>query len=84
MCHILARREGLLLGASTGAIVAGGLHLAHELGEGARILMINPDRGDRYLETVYDADWLDHHGFTLKQEKHLEDAIASLSPVYFK
>ncbi|MBE9206222.1 cysteine synthase family protein [Nostoc sp. LEGE 06077] len=84
VCHILARREGLLLGASTGAIVAGGLHLAHELGEGARILMINPDRGDRYLETVYDADWLDHHGFTLKQGKLIEDAISSLTPVYFK
>ncbi|OCQ90213.1 cysteine synthase [Nostoc sp. MBR 210] len=84
VCHILARREGLLLGASTGAIVAGGLHLARELGAGARILMINPDRGDRYLETVYDADWLEHHGFTLKQGSHLDDAIASLSPVYFE
>lgn len=84
MCHVLARREGLLLGASTGAIVAGGLHLAHELGAGVRILMINPDRGDRYLETVYDADWLDRHGFILKQGKYLDDAIASLSPVYFE
>ncbi|MBE9004541.1 cysteine synthase family protein [Fortiea sp. LEGE XX443] len=84
VCHALARREGLLLGASTGAIVAGGLHLARELGAGARILMINPDRGDRYLETVYDSDWLDRHGFTLKQDSHLEDAIASLSPVYFE
>jgi cysteine synthase len=84
VCHVLARREGLLLGASTGAIVAGGLHLARELGEGARILMINPDRGDRYLETVYDADWLERHGFTLKQGENLDDAIASLTPVYFE
>ncbi|HLP89316.1 MAG TPA: cysteine synthase family protein [Nostocaceae cyanobacterium] len=83
VCHVLARREGLLLGASTGAIVAGGLHLAGELGAGARILMINPDRGDRYLETVYDTDWLDSHGFSLKQGESLDDAIASLTPVYF-
>lgn len=83
VCHALASREGLLLGASTGAIVAGGLHLARSLGAGARILMINPDRGDRYLETVYDSDWLDHHGFTLKQGEHLDDAIASLTPLYF-
>ncbi|MBE9107583.1 pyridoxal-phosphate dependent enzyme [Nostoc sp. B(2019)] len=83
VCHALARREGLLLGASTGAIVAGGLHLARSLGAGARILMINPDRGDRYLETVYDFDWLDRYGFTLKQGEHLDDAIASLTPVYF-
>jgi cysteine synthase A len=84
VCHVLARHEGLLLGASTGAIVAGGLHLARELGRGARILMINPDRGDRYLETIYDSDWLDRYGFTLKQGEHLDDAIASLSPVYFE
>ncbi|AFZ61093.1 cysteine synthase family protein [Anabaena cylindrica FACHB-243] len=83
VCHALASREGLLLGASTGAIVAGGLHLARSLGAGARILMINPDRGDRYLETVYDSDWLDHHGFTLKQGEHLDDAIASLTPLSF-
>jgi cysteine synthase A len=83
VCHQLARREGLLLGASTGAIVAAGLHLASEMGAGARILMINPDRGDRYLETVYDAHWLSRHGFTLQEGEHLDDAIASLSPVYF-
>ena len=84
VCHTLARREGLLLGASTGAIVAGGLHLARELGAGARILMINPDRGDRYLETIYDADWLERHGFILKQGENLNNAIASLNPVYFQ
>ncbi|WP_337884474.1 hypothetical protein [Fischerella thermalis] len=83
MCHVLARREGLLLGASTGAIVAGGLHLVRELGAGARILMINPDRGDRYLETVYDFNWLSRYGFTLKEGEHLDHAIASLTPLYF-
>ncbi|MBW4596601.1 MAG: cysteine synthase family protein [Brasilonema angustatum HA4187-MV1] len=83
VCHALARREGLLLGASTGAIVAGGLHLARELGPSARILMINPDRGDRYLETVYDSNWLSHHGFALIEGGHLDHAIASLSPLYF-
>ncbi|BAZ30356.1 cysteine synthase [Cylindrospermum sp. NIES-4074] len=83
VCHTLARREGLLLGASTGAIVAGGLHLARELGPNARILMINPDRGDRYLETVYDANWLAHNGFALIEGEHLDHAIASLIPVYF-
>jgi 2,3-diaminopropionate biosynthesis protein SbnA len=83
VCHLLARREGLLLGASTGAIVAAGLHLARELGAGARILMLNPDRGDRYLETVYDANWLSQHHFHLMEGEVLEGAIASLNPVYF-
>ncbi len=83
VCHALACREGLLLGASTGAIVAGGLHLARSLRPDARILMINPDRGDRYLETVYDDNWLSHHGFTLVEGEHLDDAIASLTAVYF-
>lgn len=83
VCHALGRTEGLLLGASTGAIVAGGLHLAASLGPNRRILMVNPDRGDRYLETVYDAGWLAKNGFPIHQGDALERAILSLEPRHF-
>lgn len=78
VCHGLARREGLLLGSSTGAIVAAGLHLAARLPEGSRIAMINPDRGDRYLETVYQQSWLDENGFVLIPPEHLDVACEQL------
>lgn len=83
VCHALAQREGLLLGASTGAIVAAGLHLATQMAPGSRVLMINPDRGDRYLETVYDADWITRNGFEIYDFESLPSHIARLSPIRF-
>jgi cysteine synthase A len=80
-CHALAQREGLLLGSSSGAIVAAGLHFAGQLPFGSRIAMINPDRGDRYLETIYNSEWLDQQGFELVPADQLEGAIASLRPL---
>lgn len=80
VCHALARREGLLLGASTGAIVAAGL--AHALkNPGKKLLMINPDRGERYLETIYDPAWLAAHGFELIPGEALEQRFRELEPI---
>ncbi len=79
-CRALARREGLLLGSSTGAIVAAGLHFAASLPDGAQILMLNPDRGDRYLETVYNDDWIAEKGFSLVPAEALDEAISQLIP----
>lgn len=81
VCRALARQEGLLLGGSTGAIVAAGLAFASSMPAGARILMINPDRGDRYLETIFDDQWIERQGMTLLQGDELKAAIAKLEPV---
>lgn len=78
ICHGLAKKEGLLLGSSSGAIVAAGLHFARSLPDGSRIAMINPDRGDRYLKTIYDLEWLTENGFTLIPAEHLDVAIEQL------
>lgn len=81
-CHGIARKEGLFMGASTGAIVAAGIHLAHQMPKGSKICMMGPDRGDRYLETLYDQNWLEHHRFSLTELENLEaDILASLTPV---
>ncbi len=47
----LARQEGLFVGMSSGAAVAGALHIAKYLDAGT-IVVILPDRGDRYLSTT--------------------------------
>lgn len=61
--RLLARREGILAGASTGAIVAAlGRDLAR-LPEDARVVVMVHDTGMPYLPTVYDDDWVvDHFG----------------------
>jgi cysteine synthase len=80
VCHALARQEGLLLGASTGAIVAAAIADARSQPPG-RMLLLNPDRGDRYLETVYDANWLAEQNLTLWSGDALRQEIYDLQAV---
>jgi len=51
MARQLARREGLLVGISSGAAVAGALKIAASLGEGKTVVTLLPDTGERYLST---------------------------------
>ena len=46
--------------------------------------MINPDRGDRYLETVYNHEWLKSQGLGILEEAELERAVESISPVFVR
>lgn len=81
VCRALARREGLLLGASTGAIVAAGLSCAQHLRGRHKVVIVNPDRGDRYLETVYSQEWLAAQGMEILEGDTLAAAIRELEPV---
>ncbi len=49
--RLMAVREGLFTGMSSGAAVAGALEVAKEMKKG-NIVVILPDRGDRYLSTT--------------------------------
>jgi cysteine synthase B len=50
MTRMLALKEGLFVGMSSGAAMAGVLKVAGKIGKGT-IVVILPDRGDRYLST---------------------------------
>ena len=49
MARRAAREEGLLIGISSGAALAGVAQKLPELGDGARVLCFNYDTGERYL-----------------------------------
>jgi cysteine synthase A len=51
MSRSLALREGILAGISSGAAAWAALKLAGELGKEKKVVVIFPDRGDRYLST---------------------------------
>jgi cysteine synthase A len=51
MARIMAKKEGILCGISSGAAMWAALRVAGKLGSGKRVVVILPDRGERYLST---------------------------------
>jgi len=47
--RVLSLKEGILAGVSSGAAMWGALQVARRLGKGKRVVVILPDRGERYL-----------------------------------
>jgi cysteine synthase A len=52
----LAQKEGIFVGITSGATLAGGLQVAAKAPKGANILCMLPDTGERYLSTPLFAD----------------------------
>lgn len=61
----LARMEGILVGGSAGAVVFTALQIARQQKMRTNIVAILPDRGDRYLLTLYSEEWMRDHKLTL-------------------
>ncbi|WP_329377074.1 2,3-diaminopropionate biosynthesis protein SbnA [Streptomyces sp. NBC_01716] len=58
MCRRIAAQRGILLGGSSGTVLAAVQSMAKELPLGSIIVAISPDLGDRYLETIYNDTWV--------------------------
>jgi len=71
-CRELARREGIFAGGSSGAAYVAASWIAEQLGDDRDAVVILPDRGDRYFESIYSDSWLEEHG--------LADRPAGASP----
>jgi cysteine synthase A len=57
-CRALLTAEGIFAGGSTGAVVAAIARTLPMLPRPCRVVAIFADRGDRYLDLVYDDEWL--------------------------
>lgn len=57
-CRAVARDYGLLVGGSTGTVLAAVSAMRDQVRPGSRVLAVSPDLGDRYLDTVYDDEWV--------------------------
>ncbi|MEV4318222.1 2,3-diaminopropionate biosynthesis protein SbnA [Actinocrispum sp. NPDC049592] len=75
-CRRLAR-HGFMFGGSTGTVVGGavGWLSANRLGEDTTAVAVAPDFGDRYLDTVYNDEWVSgHYGAGLLENRGGSDA----------
>jgi cystathionine beta-synthase len=58
----IARREGLLVGGSSGTAAAAALRYAQRLGPNDLVVALMPDTGRNYLSKFYDETWLREQG----------------------
>jgi N-(2-amino-2-carboxyethyl)-L-glutamate synthase len=57
-CRRLVRHEAILAGGSSGAVMMALDKIKGEIPPGATCVVILPDRGERYLDTIYSDEWV--------------------------
>jgi len=57
-CRQLALSEAILAGGSSGGVVTAVKQLSSEIPEGSTVVALLPDRGERYLDTIYSDEWV--------------------------
>jgi 2,3-diaminopropionate biosynthesis protein SbnA len=60
-CRLLVQREAILAGGSSGAVVMALRRLSSRIPVGSTCVLILPDRGERYLDTIYCDNWVHEH-----------------------
>jgi cystathionine beta-synthase len=59
----LVREEGLYCGGSAGAVVAGAIRYAEQVGKPIHGVVIIPDGAGKYLSKIFNDDWMREHGY---------------------
>lgn len=60
-CRRLVREEAILVGGSSGAVIIAIERMRDIIAAGATCVAIFPDRGERYLDTIYSDEWVEQH-----------------------
>lgn len=63
-----ARNEGILMGPSSGACALVALKIAQELTPEHHIVCMISDGGERYIQTLFNDEWMEQQGFTTKAD----------------
>jgi cysteine synthase A len=58
-CRRLVREEGILAGGSSGGVLMALHRVEKEIPDDSNCVLIFPDRGERYLETIYSDAWVE-------------------------
>jgi len=69
MARRLAREEGLFIGWSCGSAVHGALEFAQtNMNQDDLMVILLPDHGTRYLNKIYNDNWMKDHGYLEERE----------------
>lgn len=80
ICRQLAAK-GLLIGGSTGTVLAAITMLNEKIPRNSCVVAISPDFGDRYLDTIYDDAWVEARFPGLLQRCH---AAIESAPMFWE
>jgi cystathionine beta-synthase len=69
MTRDLVRLEGLFVGGSGGAAVAGAIKYAKASSKKENILVLLPDGAGKYISKIFNDDWMRENGFLGEEEK---------------
>ena len=59
-----AKYEGILIGPSSGACALIGMHIANKIKSNKNVICMVADSGERYINTLFNDDWMKQQGFT--------------------
>ncbi len=76
MTRRIAREEGIFVGNSAGAAVAGLLQLKDKFKEGDVVVVLFHDHGSRYVGKMFNDDWMRERGFLDEGVKTAADIVA--------
>ncbi|MDN3593488.1 2,3-diaminopropionate biosynthesis protein SbnA [Zunongwangia endophytica] len=91
-CWELLEKESILVGGSSGAIIKAFQKYEHQMEEGSRCAFILSDGGSRYLDTIFNQEWLLNNipgaydaltpvgGWKIKPSSEYNVAIVGLGP----
>lgn len=83
-CRRLLRTEAIFAGGSSGAVVSAAFKLAHTIPRRSVCVLILPDRGERYLSTIYSDEWVlenfgEIQGLTARQKPRPTEHLLQLA-----
>jgi cystathionine beta-synthase len=74
----ITRKEGILVGGSSGTALYAALEVAKELDQDATVVVIFPDTGRNYLSKLYSETWMLQYGFVERPEVvRVEEVLAA-------
>jgi N-(2-amino-2-carboxyethyl)-L-glutamate synthase len=77
-CRRLVKKEALLCGGSSGAVLSAIEMVRHRIPRHSNCVAIFPDRGERYLDTIYSPSWVEHNLGQLADWEDEEEQLVSV------